>query len=958
MTDGTSTGGSKEENWSTSHERLRSMLELADRSLERTISALHEAHGTGGYRWSAFILADGKNADLISGALIGVLAGARTKDYPFNRFALMGAGPELLQGTEPLLDLVAEAAPILPLSRACEALLLPEVELPGVRLRRNVFLGRTCSPPDDGQNKVRLGPDAFSALTGDEHPESIEIPRRDLFRHLLVAGATGSGKTTRVVEILNQLEDDQLSVVVFETAKRTYRKRLLRRGRPAPFVYSLGSSHEHPGSRFQPLRLNPFFFELGTSLKRHIAVLSDAVAELMPTEAMIGPLMRRAVEATYLERGWDIESGRPIDGAEPAWPTVVDFAAQVRLLAQTLNYGPEVSANYRGALENRASLFVDATFQDIFSHGGNVPIDELFPRGHDAIVEVEDLPPCEVDIRAFVMTLLLSRLRAVQGIRGARPHFHAAKPLEAALSDGRPKTALESTTVGDLLDEYCAAHKHLRKARLLRRGRIVVAGTPATDRRTRVGASDEVEIAGTKIWPRNPPPTVASEAAHALLRSAVPRPTSSEGPEEMIAREPRRWLVVVEEAHNVLDRSFEVRRPADESNAGRTLLRCIDRLLQEGREMELGVMVVDQSPVSLARSVISNTGTKIVMRLEDGAEMEEIGGALGLEKDAWNKLGYLQEGEAIIKAPYMDAPVKTARFVGTTPGPNDDEPTAPGQATSYSTMERLWRPILDGTRMPEQEWLRALLAASGGKVDLAGFVGVKMQLESKHDDADALERTRELRAVIARRHVVPEDLLAASTKTYARTIVHGNNGPLLGVIRLMFRSLLQPSAPDNLHRVVGLGIQRAADLLALAGVGEAPTWRALLLALAGTPGDRWREACQRYCEYCHVVGRQDMTVPIRVLMMLCSEASNGSVRRGAAPVTTEPVELVLQTQALLSPVIEPVEGDSTDEEVTRRWRILVDHLTRELAIYVADKVGPETERQVRELFTVGSSENA
>ena len=37
--------------------------------------------------------------------------------------------------------------------------------------------------------------------------------------------------------------------------------------------------------------------------------------------------------------------------------------------------------------------------------------------------------------------------------------------------------------------------------------------------------------------------------------------------------------------------------PADESNAGRTLLRCIDRLLQEGREMEIGVMVVDQSPV-------------------------------------------------------------------------------------------------------------------------------------------------------------------------------------------------------------------------------------------------------------------------------------------------------------------------------------------------------------------------
>ena len=950
-TTGDSVGTSSEENWSTSQERLRSILELADRSLERTIAALHEAHGTGGYRWSAFVLADGKNADLIGGALVGVLAGSRTKDFPFNRFALLGAGAELLQGTEPLLDLVAEAAPILPLSRACDALLLPEAELPGVRLRRNVFLGRTFSPPDDSQNKVKLGPDAFSALTGDAYPESIEIPRKDLFRHILVAGATGSGKTTRVVEILNQLEDDQLSVVVFETAKRTYRKRLLLRGRPAPLVYSLGSSQEYPGSRFRPLRLNPFFFELGTSLKRHVAVLSDALAELMPTEAMIGPLMRRAVEATYLERGWDIESGRAIDGGDPAWPTVLDFAAQVRLLAQSLNYGAEVSANYRGALENRASLFVDATFQDIFSHGGNVPIDELFPVGRDAIVEVEDLPPSEVDVRAFVMTLLLSRLRAVQGVRGRGSATAAAMPI-IAQAESTP-----ATTVGELLEEYLAAHKYSRKGerkRLLRQGRIVVAGAPVADPRARVHAADEVVIAGTKVWPKGPSVAATARAARIPPVATVSAPTLHADNDDMIARVPRRWLVVVEEAHNVLDRSFEVRRPADESNAGRTLLRCIDRLLQEGREMELGVMVVDQSPVSLARSVISNTGTKIVMRLEDGAEMEEIGRALGLDEDAWKKLGYLQEGEAIIKASYMDAPVKTARFVRTTPGPQDDGPNGIGQAPSYSTMERLWRPVLDGTRVPEPEWLRELLAASGGKADLAGFVGLKLQLESKRNDAAAFERTRELRAVVARRGLVADEILAAARNTYATAIVHENYGPLLGVTRLMFRSLLETAAPDPRLRIVGLGIQRAADLLALAGVGEATRWRALLLALTGTPGDRWREACQQFDRYCDVVGRRDVTVPVRVLMVLCSEAASGaSPRARGSKITTDPVELVLQTQTLLGPVIEPIAGDSADEELTRRWRILVDHLTRELALDFAAKAGSEVASQVRELFTMG-----
>ena len=113
-------------------------------------------------------------------------------------------------------------------------------------------------------------------------------------------------------------------------------------------------------------------------------------------------------------------------------------------------------------------------------------------------------------------------------------------------------------------------------------------------------------------------------------------------------------------------------------------------------------MVIDQSPASLARSVISNTGTKIVMRLEDGAEMEEIGRALGLEEDAWKKLGYLQEGEAIIKASFMDAPVKTARFNNTTSGPSEHERTKAGTVPRYAELGDLWSGVLTSARRPDE----------------------------------------------------------------------------------------------------------------------------------------------------------------------------------------------------------------------------------------------------------------
>ena len=944
-TRGSTTGGALTENRGRSREEIRSLLELADRSLERTIAALHEAHGTGGYRWAAFVLADGDSADLVGGAVEGVLAGSRTKDHPLNRFEISGAGPEMFQSSLSLIDLVAEAAPILPLPRVCDALLLPEAELPGVRLRRNVFLGRTCSPPTHGSRPtVRLGPDAFSAIGGADDPAYVQIPRSDLFRHVLVAGTTGSGKTTRVVEILNGLQDDALSVVVFETAKRTYRHRVQRVGRHAPLVYTLGGGAEHPGARIRPLRINPFFFELGTSLKRHIAVLADALAELMPTEAMIGPLMRRAVEAAYKERGWDIERGRPLRaGGAPSWPTVLDFVAQVRTLAHTLNYGPEVTANYRGALENRAALFVDAAFEDIFSHGGNIPIDDLFPTGRDVIIEVDHLPPSEVDVRAFVMTLLLDRLRATQAVRherfaGQGSWDEPAEDLGSSVGDLGPERRLIDT-----LDE-CLPIKGSRKARrkhinrLLREGKVIVAGAAASNK-TMIGPGERVTVDGRVVYPGS----VGSfdEAAKAGV------------PSDQIWAGERRWLVVIEEAHNVLERSFEERRPADESNAGRTLLRCINRLLQEGREIDLGLMVVDQSPLTLARSVISNTGTKVVMRLEDGAEMEEIGRAMGLDADAWQKLGYLQEGEAVIKASYMDTPVKTAPFPVLSAGPGRDEnPRDGGWIPSYTELEDRWRPVLNGMQVPSDAWRDDLVSCAGGSAELAGFVGLKLQLAGLRNDPQAAARSGMLRRLVAQADLDANMLLTAARSTYKGAVAELNSAALLGVERLLFRALAGILGPERrpLVPVVALGINRAAEILEMEGLGRSQQWRGFIVRLASGLSNSWAPTVKALETYASDVGRGDQTACMRVLLLLRAQATQHPAYRSAEASSGGAVELLLQVTRLVAPVVERRADDVHGEDAERRWAVFGDHLHRQTCLDLARRQGEDQAAEVRDLL--------
>jgi hypothetical protein len=910
-------------------ELVDSQLRLADFTLHRTIDALHEAYGTGGFRWGAFAFAEGQNVNIVGRSLMGVLAGSRTKDHPLVRFEVDGERDRLLASRTPVMELVAEAAPVLSLPRVCDALLVPEAELPGLRLRRNVFLGRNVEARADDDGLIELGPDAFSAIGAESPSASIKVPGGDLFKHVLVAGTTGSGKTTRVVEILNRLESPDLSVVVFETAKRTYRSRLHRRERPAPLVYSLGSSVSYgKDSRFRPLRLNPFFFELGTPLKRHIAVLADALAELMPTEAMIGPLLRRAVETCYSERGWDIEGSLPGGSVAPTWPTVIDLVVHVRRLAEELNYGAEVNANYRGALESRAGLFLDATFQDIFGYDGNAPIDQMFPPGHDAIIEVEDLPPSDVDIRAFVMTLLLNRLRSVQGSRLIPDHGE----LIEKFGDGEAA----SVELGDALRTYFApkvkrVSKYVKD--LFRHGKVTVDGEI-------VRSAERVVTAASKV---------KAEHEHLDLQGLLAASAKAEAAQVVTRRQvddkPRKWLVVVEEAHNVLDRQFEQRRPSDESNAGRTLLRTVVRLLQEGREMGIGLMVIDQAPTKLARDVIGNTGTKIVLRLEDADEMAEVGRAMGLEEDAWQKLGFLQVGEALVKTSYMDRPAKSAGFnkLSLPMGPRTARPAGDGWSPSFTTLAEFWRPIMrGGSSEPEAAWVNALLAASAGNVRLALFAGLRtLLMESRAGESD--RDAPDLRALLASPEPTAASVLTCSRALWSGVVVAHYADEVVGVAAAIC-SAVEPSPAWRLTSFSGDGIAVAAHALARAGCGAEEAWLwSLGQVRRGRSTARARDTLAQLARS----GKEsDRTAAVRVLIAMTPEVRKW---RGTDPPPSPSSLLSAVGLTLTSMLLTDDDGISDDQR--NGADSFVAEIEERLARQVAARWGAVYARQVEEFLS-------
>ena len=614
----TTTTKSSGTNWSEQHgmsqtlHELHAGLELLDESLKLSIDHLLNAVGTGAYFGGVSVYAKDQSTTLrIGRALAGSLAGSHSHVRPFQVIPYSGNEAHFALRHNLALKDVLSGIALLNTQQAGLLLMLPDTELPGLKLKRNVFYGRAPDrerPSTKPSKEVYLGCSSFhtptlapnGSMATSSEEGAIYVPPEDLLSHVLITGTTGSGKTVRTVDLLNRLDPALFRILVIETAKKCFRDYLHRPAQGLPRVFCLG------GREHEPFRINPFFFDPGSNPKRHISILSDALSDLLPTEALIAPKLREAILSCYLRRGLDLETGEFRTPGPPSYPTMLDFNAEISALCTELRYSSEINENYRGALLGRSRIFIDDLYQDLFAHGGNRTFDELFDR--DVIIELDELPPSEINMPAFVISVLLERLRA-----------------------------------------HCA--------------------------RRRLG------------------------------REKAPIPY---------------FLVVIEEAHNVLSRRIEETADPRQTGGGKHLLQQIVRLLQEGRDLGIGVMVVDQSPQSLANAVLKNTNTKLVHRLVDGEELRIIGTTLGLDEKEWPDLGRLEDGECVVSMKNGGKPLKLA------PGMMAKQlqihaPTS--QAPGYAQAQQLLRSMSEVTRLAELLPLaKQLLKAAGDSHEILVYM--------------------------------------------------------------------------------------------------------------------------------------------------------------------------------------------------------------------------------------------
>lgn len=110
---------------------------------------------------------------------------------------------------------------------------------------------------------------------------------------------------------------------------------------------------------------------------------------------------------------------------------------------------------------------------------------------------------------------------------------------------------------------------------------------------------------------------------------------------------PLHHLLVLEEAHNILQRGSSQNSEGGENVSGKAV-EMLSQCIAEMRSYGQGVFIADQSPSLLDPSCLRNTATKVIMRLPEAEDQQAIANSLSLREDQTRELAHLPRQVAVI----------------------------------------------------------------------------------------------------------------------------------------------------------------------------------------------------------------------------------------------------------------------------------------------------------------------
>lgn len=289
---------------------------------------------------------------------------------------------------------------------------LPRRDVPGLRFVKTAvrFANNAAELKED---KITLG---RIVDTGISQSNTYDIDPNSLVRHALVAGSTGSGKSTTCKRILSEILDRDVPIMVIEPAKDDYVRWAIEQNKTLPphkqFRIFMPGVEEMEGVKIEPLHLNPFepasVKGVKVDLLQHCETFITLLNACLPGEDVIPILIEETAYETIrdiaLFRNRDLEEG----AVEPmgTYPRILDMEIMASRIMAKKQYFQQNKDNLTEILITRFKYLRRGTRGKILNVFKSVDYDELF--SHNVIINLSRLSGTKD--KALIMSMLMQAL--------------------------------------------------------------------------------------------------------------------------------------------------------------------------------------------------------------------------------------------------------------------------------------------------------------------------------------------------------------------------------------------------------------------------------------------------------------------------------------------------------------------------------------------------------------------